>query len=72
MQLKTTDDESLMDIRSLRQDGDNLMIEGRIMGALPVRAILTPQEARAALKLLNARTILFLLTLLFRSGRRPA
>ena len=70
MQLKTTDDESLMDIRSLRQDGDNLMIEGRIMGALPIRAVLTPKEARAALKLLDVRTILFLLTLLFRRGRR--
>ena len=72
MQLKTTDDESLMDIRCLRQDGDNLMIEGRIMGALPIRAILTPQEARAAFKLLDIRTILFLVTILFRRGERPA
>ncbi|MEQ8743638.1 hypothetical protein [Parasphingorhabdus sp.] len=72
MQLKTTDDESLMDIQSLRQDGENLMIEGRIMGALPIRAILTPQEARAALKLLDVHTIIFLLTLLFRRGQRPA
>lgn len=72
VQLKTTDDESLMDIRSLRQDGDNLLIEGRIMGALPIRAILTPTEARSALKLLDARTFLFLLTLLFRRGTRAA
>jgi hypothetical protein len=35
---------------------------------MPMVAKLTPAEARAALKLLDLRTILFLLTLLFRRG----
>jgi hypothetical protein len=70
MQLKTMDNESQMDGLAIRQDGDNLLIEGRIMGALPIRAVLTPDQARAALKLLNFRTVLFLLTLLFRRGRQ--
>jgi hypothetical protein len=30
--------------------------------------VLTPDQARAALKLLNFRSLLFLLTILFRSG----
>jgi len=66
MQLKTTDNDSLMDVLAIRQQGNNLLIEGRIMGALPIRAVLTPDQARAALKLVNLRTLLFLLTLLFR------
>jgi hypothetical protein len=68
MQLKTMDNESLMDVLAIRQHGNDLLIEGRIMGALPIRAVLTPDQARAALKLLNIRTVLFLLTLLFRRG----
>ena len=66
VQLRTTDNESLMDVRALAQEGDNLVIEGRIMGALPIRVVLTPDQARAALKLLDFKTVLFLLTILFR------
>jgi hypothetical protein len=68
MQLFTTDHDSLMDVKSLKQEGHTLVIEGRIMGALPVRAVLTPDQARAALKLVDLPTFLFLLTLLFRPG----
>ena len=69
VELKTIDGESLMSIKALRKENDVLVIEGRIMGALPIQAVLTPDEARAALKLLNARVVLFLLTMLFRKGR---
>jgi len=70
VQLLTSDNDSLMDVKSLSQRGNDLLIEGRIMGALPVRAVLTPDQARAALKLLNLKTILFLVTLLFRPGSK--
>lgn len=69
MELFTKDNDSLMTVEKLSLDGGNLLIEGQIMGTLPVRAVLTPDQARAALKLLNVRTILFLLTILFRRGR---
>lgn len=68
MQLKTTDNEALMDVQALRPEGNSLVIEGKIMGSLPVRAVLTPDQARAALRLLDWRTALFLLTILFRPG----
>lgn len=69
MQLLTTDNDSLMDVKSLSRDGNNLVIEGRIMGSLPIRAVLTPEQARAALRLLPGN-IFFLLTLLFRRSER--
>ena len=72
MELYTMDRESLMTIRSLKPEGDTLIIEGRIMGALPIRAVLTPDQARAALRLIDFRTFWFLLTLLFRRGEKAA
>lgn len=56
----------LMTVRTFAQDGNDLLISGKIMGSMPMKARLTPKEARAALKLLNFKTILFLLTILFR------
>lgn len=61
--------KELMNVRRIERDGNDLVIRGKIFGAMPMVAKLTPQEARAALKLLDFRTVLFLLTLLFRKGR---
>lgn len=59
-------DKELMAIRKIERDGNNLVIRGKIFGAMPMVAKLTPEEARAALKLVNFRTFLFVLTMLFR------
>lgn len=70
MELYTVDNASLMSVKSLKPEGNNLLIEGKIMGAMPVRAVLTPDQARAALKLMDFKTVLFLLTILFRRGQK--
>ena len=59
-------DKELMAISKLERDGNALVIRGKIFGAMPMVAKLTPAEARAALKLIDFRTFLFLLTILFR------
>lgn len=61
-------DKELMAIRKIEPDGNTLVIRGKIFGAMPMVARLTPAEARAALKLLDMRTVLFLLTFLFRKN----
>ena len=66
MRVLDASDKELMTVRKIERDGDALVIRGKIFGAMPMVAKLTPAEARAALRLLDARTILFLLTLLFR------
>lgn len=68
MKIYAIDDRELMDISEIVREGNALLLRGRIFGTMPVTAKLTPKEARAALKLLNARTLLFLLSLLFRRG----
>ncbi|MBU6208189.1 MAG: hypothetical protein KGQ42_10915 [Alphaproteobacteria bacterium] len=66
MRVLDGNDKELMTVRKIERDGNALVIRGKIFGAMPMVAKLTPAEARAALKLLNARTIWFLLTILFR------
>lgn len=66
MKIYGADNREMMNVTSLERDGAQLVIRGKIFGAMPLTAKLRPEEARAALKLLNFRTAIFLLTLLFR------
>ncbi|WP_159979115.1 MULTISPECIES: hypothetical protein [unclassified Novosphingobium] len=68
MQLLTKDYENLMTVEKIERDGSELVIHGEIMGTLPVRAVLTPAEARKALKLLDVKTMAFVVSMLFRKG----
>lgn len=66
MKLYTRDDAELMDIRVLRTQGDSLIVEGTIMGAMPTEAVLKPAELRKLFKLLNVRTVWFVIGMMFR------
>jgi len=72
MKIYDAANKELMTVSSLARDGDCLVIKGKIFGAMPMTAKLRPEEARAALKLLDAKTVLFLITLLFRRGVHKA
>jgi hypothetical protein len=69
MRILDAQDKELMAVRRIERDGENLVIRGKIFGAMPMVAKVTPEEARAALKLLDARTLLFIVSLLFRKSR---
>ena len=68
MKLHSTDGSELLTVSSLTRDGNSLLIKGKVFGVMPMNARLGPKAARAALKLLTPRLILFLLTLPFRKG----
>ena len=68
MKLQSTDGSELLTVSSLTRDGNSLLIKGKVFGAMPMNALLNPAAARAALKLLTPRLVLFLLTLPFRRG----
>jgi hypothetical protein len=68
VKLTSTDGSDLLTVTSLVRDGNSLLIKGKVFGAMPMNALLKPAAARAALKLLTPRLILFLLTLPFRRG----
>jgi hypothetical protein len=60
------DNSELMQITSFEREGGKLVMKGKVFGSMPMTAKLTPQEGRNALKLLNFRLVIFLLTFLFR------
>jgi hypothetical protein len=66
MKIYDASDQELMTVREIAREGGNLVIRGKIFGAMPMAAKLTPKEARAALKLLDFKTILFIVSMLFR------
>jgi hypothetical protein len=66
MKIYGADNKKLMSITSLSREGSALVVKGKIFGAMPMTAKLRPEEARAALRLLDWRIACFLLTLVFR------
>jgi hypothetical protein len=66
MKIYDATDGELMQVRSIDREDNVLVIRGRIFGAMPMVAKVTPAEARAALKLLDFKTILFIISMLFR------
>jgi hypothetical protein len=66
MKIQSADGSELMTVQSLERDGNSLLIRGKVFGAMPMNAKLSPAAARAALKLLTPRLVFFLLTLPFR------
>lgn len=67
MKLLNRDHSLLMDVSRFEREGSTLVVRGTIMGAMPVQAILTPSEARSALRQLGFRGLIFFVSLLFRS-----
>ena len=64
--LLSPDNTKLMEIETLERSGNELLIKGKVFGAMPMTARLTPSEARKGLKLVNFKLALFLLTFLLR------
>jgi hypothetical protein len=69
MKLFTTDNAELMDVATITAEGRNLVVEGTIMGAIPVRAIVKPAELRAALRTMSFKTMWMAALMLFRRSR---
>jgi hypothetical protein len=66
VKLHTPEKTVLIDISTVKSDPAGLLIEGKIMGALPMRAILTPGEARRGLRLLSGAVLLRIVSMLWR------
>lgn len=69
MKIYSADKSELMQVSRIERKGNDLVLKGKVYGTMPMSATLTPEEARAALKLLSPRLILFLLTLPFRKSK---
>jgi len=63
------DNREMMTISAIERQEDELVLKGKIFGAMPLTAKVRPEEMRAALKLLDLRTFLFIASLAFRRKR---
>jgi len=54
--LYSPDNSKLMEVEALERSGNELLIKGKVFGAMPMTARLRPEEARKALKLVNLKT----------------
>jgi ATP-dependent phosphoenolpyruvate carboxykinase len=70
--MKVTDaqNKELMAVRKIEIEDGVIVIRGKIFGAMPMVAKLTPEEARAGLKLLGFRTILKMIPFLLSRSRK--
>jgi len=66
MKIYGPDNNELMQITSLEAEDGKLVMKGKVFGSMPLTAKLTGTEARNALKLLNFKLVIFLMTFLFR------
>ena len=69
MKIHAADKSELMQVSKVERQGNDLVLKGKVFGTMPMTATLTPEEAKAFLKLLTPKLALFLLTLPFRKSR---
>lgn len=69
MKLYAIDNSDLMDIQKIYPEGDNLVVEGTIMGAMPIRAIVKPAEVRRAMGMMTFKAKLHAFFMLFKGSR---
>ena len=69
MKIFAADKSELMQVSKIERQGNDLVLKGKVFGTMPMSATLTPEQARAAFKLLSVKLVLFLLTLPFRSSK---
>ena len=70
MKIFAADKSELMQVSKIERQGDDLVLKGKVFGTMPMSATLTPEQARAAFKLLSVKLVLFLITMPFRKGAK--
>jgi hypothetical protein len=65
-----SDRSKLMEIETFSREGATLRFRGKIMGTMPVTAVLTPTQLRQLLRQLGIGLLLFAVSMLFR-GEPP-
>lgn len=66
MKFLTPERSELIVITAVDKHPDGLIISGKIMGAMPMKAVLTPGQLRAGFKFLSPKLVLTLMGMLFR------
>jgi hypothetical protein len=68
VKLTTPEKTDLIVIEKVAPHEGGLLIEGTIMGAMPMKAVLSPAELRRGFRFLSLRTIMTVIRMIF-TGR---
>ena len=60
------DRSKLMEVETFSREGNSLQFRGKIMGAMPITAVVTPTQVRQMLKTLGIGLLLFAISMVFR------
>ncbi len=69
MKFYTPEKTDLIEVTAVRSHPDGLLIEGKIMGAVPMKAVLRPRELRSGLRFLTPPTVWTMLRMLLSRGQ---
>lgn len=64
MKFYTTDKTVLMDVTKVATHAEGIILEGKIMGTMPMKAILRPSELRAGMRFVSLKLIWLALKML--------
>lgn len=67
MKFYAPDKSLLIDVQAITPHAEGIQIEGKIMGAMPMKAVLRPSEMRSVFSLLSWKLVFRAITMLFRS-----
>lgn len=70
MKLYTPEKSELLQVILVEPHPDGVLIQGRIMGTMPMKAVLRPEELRAGFAFLKPRLMWTLFTMLFRPAKK--
>ncbi|MCP5144143.1 MAG: hypothetical protein H6978_04895 [Gammaproteobacteria bacterium] len=68
MKLYSSDGGELLEVATIERDGNELVIKGKIFQSMPLSARVKPAEARKALRMLDLKTLWFIMTLPWRKA----
>lgn len=72
MKLLGSEGMLLMEVTSISKDGRNIHIKGKMMGQVPMTAVLRPSDLREAIKMLSVSVIWQAIKMFFMRGEETA
>ena len=66
MRFFTPEGSELIEIMTVTPERDRVLIQGKIMGAMPMKVVLKPEQLRQGFKFLTPGLVFTLVTMLFR------
>ncbi len=69
MKFHTPEGDVLMEVKSVTPHDKRIMLQGKIMGTMPMKAVLKPEDLRKGFSFLTPKLIARIIAMLFRRSK---